>query len=102
MKAKGIFLVMVFLLIGTLTVMMGAKPAIAKPIELKIANFQPPLHKSNEMLENWAKLIEKETAGKVRFILYPGATLAKPAPLLRALTTILVPLYVRIVPRAFS
>ena len=87
MKAKGIFLVMVFLLIGTLTVMMGAKPAIAKPIELKIANFQPPLHKSNEMLENWAKLIEKESGGKVRFILYPGATLAKPADTYNATAT---------------
>jgi len=77
MKGKRLFLLMAFLLIGMLMVSVGAKSTIAKPIELKIANFQPPLHKSNEMLKNWAQLIEKETGGKVRFILYPGSTLAK-------------------------
>ncbi len=51
--------------------------ALGAPVEIKVANFQPPLHKSNEMLENWGKLVEKETGGKVKFVLFPGATLAK-------------------------
>ncbi len=54
-----------------------AKPAPAPTIELKIASFQPPLHKSSEMLENWAKKIEEETGGKVKFTLFAGQTLAK-------------------------
>ncbi|MDI6755263.1 MAG: TRAP transporter substrate-binding protein [Thermodesulfobacteriota bacterium] len=73
MKGKGLFL---FVLIGMLVV-VGANPALAAPIEIRVANFQPPLHKSNEMLKNWMSTVETETGGKVKFTLYPGATLAK-------------------------
>lgn len=68
---------MTFFVVVAMTAIVGVGPTLAKPIELKIANFQPPLHKSNEMLKNWASLIEKETGGKVRFVIYPGSTLAK-------------------------
>jgi len=77
MERKALFIIVAFTWIGLLIVGVIGKPVLAAPIELKIANFQPPLHKSNEMLQNWANLVEKETGGKVHFVLYPGATLAK-------------------------
>jgi TRAP-type C4-dicarboxylate transport system substrate-binding protein len=57
----------------------ATQAAPVKPIELKVANFQPDVHPSNEMLRNWAKTIETETGGKVKFTIYPGETLAKSA-----------------------
>ena len=51
MKGKRLFLLMAFLLIGIFMVSVGAKSIIAKPIELKVANFQPPLHKSCMIME---------------------------------------------------
>ena len=77
MKRKALSLIMAFVWIGVLIVGINAKAAMGAPIEIRVANFQPPLHKSNEMLQNWAQLIEKETGGKVKFVLFPGATLAK-------------------------
>lgn len=87
MRRKGLFLFVMFLLIGVFMVVLAAQPVQAKPIELKVANFQPPLHKSNEMLKNWTNLIEKETGGKVRFVLYPGSTLAKARDTYNAVVT---------------
>ncbi len=78
MKRKTLFIIFSFIWIGLLILTGAGRHAIAAPIELKIANFQPTLHKSNEMFENWGKLIEKETGGKVRFVLFPNAVLAKP------------------------
>jgi TRAP-type C4-dicarboxylate transport system substrate-binding protein len=49
--------------------------APAKPIELKIANFQSTTQMSNEMLTLWGKEIEKETNGKVKFTIYAGGVL---------------------------
>ncbi|MFB3884873.1 MAG: TRAP transporter substrate-binding protein [Thermodesulfobacteriota bacterium] len=67
----------VAILISLLIVVGTGKRAMGAPIELKIANFQPTMHKSNEMIQDWAQLIEKETGGKVKFVLFPNATLAK-------------------------
>lgn len=86
MKGKGLILAMAFVLTAVLVV-GGATPAPGKAIEIKVANFQPPLHKSNEMLKNWGDLITKETGGKVKFVLYPGATLAKPKDTYQATVT---------------
>jgi len=86
MKRKIFLFSFAFVLIGILMV-VGGKPAIGGPIELKVTTFQPPLHKSVEMLKNWGDLIAKETGGKVKFILYPGATLAKPKDTYQATVT---------------
>jgi TRAP-type C4-dicarboxylate transport system substrate-binding protein len=77
MKRKTLIILVSLLWFGFLIISADIEAAPAASIELKVANFQPPLHKSNEMLENWGKLIEKETGGKVKFVLFPGATLAK-------------------------
>ena len=77
MRMKALFILVGLLWVGFLIVASDSEAAPA-PIELKVANFQPALHKSNEMFENWGKIIEKETGGKVRLVLFPNATLAKP------------------------
>jgi TRAP-type C4-dicarboxylate transport system substrate-binding protein len=78
MKRKTLFILVSLLWFGFLIMAADTEAAPAASIELKVANFQPTMHKSNEMLENWGKLIEKETGGKVRLVLFPNATLAKP------------------------
>ena len=53
-------------------------PAPVKPVELKLASFQPAAHiSSTEMWEPWIEKIEAETGGKVKITFYPGGTLAK-------------------------
>jgi len=52
--------------------------AAGEPIQIKLASFQPSTSKTYEEFVKWSQLIEKETGGKVKFVLYPGATLAKP------------------------
>jgi len=86
MKEKNALSLLVFVVIGAFIV-VGTGPTLGAPIEIKVANFQPPLHKSNEMLKNWGDRIEKETGGKVRFVLYPGSTLAKPKDTYQAAVT---------------
>jgi len=48
----------------------------AGPIKLKLASFQPSTSKAHEQLLKWTQLIERETNGKVQFVLFPSATLA--------------------------
>ena len=47
----------------------------ANVIELKVANFQANTAMTNEMITVWAKEIEKETGGKVKFTIYAGGVL---------------------------
>jgi len=77
MKKKALFLFALIVIMALVLI----NQAFTAPIELRVGNFQPPLHKSNEMLTNWTKMIENETGGKVKFTLYPGSTLAKPKDL---------------------
>ncbi len=54
----------------------------AKPVELKWGHFVPTSHAMHaEVIEPWAKEVEKATEGRVKITIYPGATLAKPADL---------------------
>ena len=82
MLGKKCFPFTIFVLVGIFMVMFNLNAGLAsaadKPIQLKLASFQPPTSKSSEYLGNWAKKIEKETNGKVKIVLYAGATLAKP------------------------
>jgi len=49
----------------------------ARPIQIRLASFQPSTSKTYEEFVNWTRLIEKETNDQVKFVLYPGATLSK-------------------------
>ncbi len=54
-------------------------PVPVKPIELRIASFQPTSSPSYPMWQDWAKKVEAETGGKVKLTIYPGEILAKAA-----------------------
>lgn len=49
--------------------------ARTQKIELKYANFFPPVHKMSVLAEEWCKEVEKRTNGKVKIIYLPGGTL---------------------------
>ncbi len=67
-----------FLAAITFAAIVTAVPAKAEPVTLKLASFQPSTSKTHEQFVAWTQLIEKETAGKVKFVLFPGSTLSKP------------------------
>jgi len=46
--------------------------------ELKIAHFVPPQHSVSKWIENWARRMEKESNGALKFTIYPGAQLGPP------------------------
>lgn len=46
-----------------------------KPILLKVANWFPPDHWQNLMLEGWCKDLERKTNGRVKVNYYPAGTL---------------------------
>ena len=73
------FVIMSFIGIFLFITVFGAGNTFAagKAIELKLASFQPPTSKTSEEFAKWAQLIEKETGGMVKIVLYTGATLAK-------------------------
>lgn len=53
-----------------------------KSVELKWGHFVPTSHAMHaEVIEPWAKELEKATEGRVKITIFPGATLAKPADL---------------------
>ncbi|MFV0438279.1 MAG: TRAP transporter substrate-binding protein [Desulfopila sp.] len=54
-----------------------ASAMAADPIKLRLASFQPSTSKVHEQFVKWTEKIEKETNGKVEFVIFPGATLAK-------------------------
>jgi len=52
--------------------------AAGKPLELKLAHFWPSGHPiETELVQPWAKEIEKATDGRVKIVSYPQETLAK-------------------------
>ncbi len=51
--------------------------ATAKPIDLTYSIFFPATHRNTLLAQDWAKEIEKRTAGQVKITVYPGGTLTK-------------------------
>ena len=64
---------------------MAAYAQQTKPMELKIAHMQPPVHFNHILLQEWAKRIEQQTGGKVHFTIYPVGTLVPPLEIYEAL-----------------
>ncbi|MCS7280505.1 MAG: TRAP transporter substrate-binding protein [Desulfobacterota bacterium] len=57
-------------------------------VELKLAHFVPTSHAMHaELIEPWAKEVERLTEGRVKITIYPNATLAKPADLYDSVVT---------------
>ncbi|MCX7857532.1 MAG: TRAP transporter substrate-binding protein [Deltaproteobacteria bacterium] len=82
MKKLQIWLVFVFCLI------LAFSTKVNGATELKLAHFVPTSHAMHaEVIEPWAKEIEKLTEGRVKITIYPNATLAKPSDLYDSVVT---------------
>jgi TRAP-type transport system periplasmic protein len=67
---------------------IGQAVAASDVIEIKAASWYPPQHPMfKEAYEPYAKVIEERTNGKVKFIWFPGGTLAKAAQTYDAVKT---------------
>lgn len=56
-----------------------ADAAQEKPLELTYSIFFPPTHGQCQAAVDWAKEIEKRTAGRVKITVFPGGTLSSAA-----------------------
>jgi TRAP-type C4-dicarboxylate transport system substrate-binding protein len=50
----------------------------AQTYELKIAHFQPPSHTTAIWIENWARKLEKDSNGALKFTILPGGQMGPP------------------------
>src|SRR6266545_7452827 len=58
----------------------GAALAQDKPIELKFASWVGIAHGHHTgVMVPWAKMLEEKSGGRLKVVIYPGATLGKPA-----------------------
>ncbi|MGE5398054.1 MAG: TRAP transporter substrate-binding protein [Chitinophagales bacterium] len=58
----------------------GTKQQSTKTVELKLAHFWPATHPAEtQLVQPWAKEVEKATNGRVKITSYPGETLLKAA-----------------------
>ena len=56
----------------------GAGSAQAQTVELKLSHFVPPQHAFHKWVVAWAKKIEKESKGRLKFTIYPNGQLVGP------------------------
>jgi len=76
---KRIFLVTLAILMVVALILGGCgKPALVKPIEMKLSTHNPPGMYRVLVYEQWAKEIETRTGGRVKITIYPAATLGPP------------------------
>ena len=68
----GIFLVISFFFF---TVTYAA--STAKPMELKVATWNPEHIAPSQIVQKWAKMVEERSGGKVKFAFYWASSLAK-------------------------
>ena len=71
-----------YLLLSATAILLGASLTAAPAVELKIAHFVPPHHSVSIWLENWAKKLEKESNGELKFTIFPGCAAWAPAEIL--------------------
>jgi TRAP-type C4-dicarboxylate transport system substrate-binding protein len=80
MKTKGFaVLCMVFFLALVFTAMFfGATHTEAQTVNIKVFHPDPPTSFQRPLLEEWAKLVESKTGGKVKATVYSIGTLTEP------------------------
>jgi TRAP-type C4-dicarboxylate transport system substrate-binding protein len=59
----------------------------AKPMELKVATWNPPHIAPSVIVKKWAKAVEERSGGKVKFVFYWASSLAKLPDTFRATQT---------------
>jgi TRAP-type C4-dicarboxylate transport system substrate-binding protein len=65
-------------LLATCAVLAAASSAQAQTLELKIAHFVTPQHSVSQWIERWARRMEQESKGQLKFSIFPGAQLGPP------------------------
>jgi TRAP-type C4-dicarboxylate transport system substrate-binding protein len=65
-------------LLTALMLGVGAAPASAQTIELKLSHFVPPQHAFHKWVVGWAKKLEDESKGKLKITIYPNGQLVGP------------------------
>jgi len=58
--------------------LLGASLTSAQAIDMKIAHFVPPTHPISIWLENWAKKLEADSKGELKFTIFPNMQLGPP------------------------
>lgn len=77
-QVKTLFLKLLAVALFGCMISFGAgMNANAAAIELRFAHHAPPIAPMAKAVEEWAKKIEKESAGKVKITIYPSAGLLK-------------------------
>ena len=66
---------------------MGTAAAEQKPIELKVASWNPPHIDPSKIAIEWAKTVEERSGGKVKFTFYWASSLCKMQDTFRATQT---------------
>lgn len=65
----------IFILLGTLFLILPGVSLSSETIKLTYSNFFPPMHIQSKLAEQWAQAVEKRTNGRVKVEYYPGGTL---------------------------
>ena len=73
MKKWPVLFVFLLLVMGLLVVSpMGV---YAKTINLRVASWMPPKSVDSEIADNWTKMVEERTKGRVKFTVYKASAL---------------------------
>ncbi|MFC1836032.1 TRAP transporter substrate-binding protein [Thermodesulfobacteriota bacterium] len=84
MKARGFLWIVSVILMSAIFAVTGiwsASPVKAETINLTYANFPPAPTFPCVQMEEWKKLVEKRTNGKVKIKTFPGGSLIKAKPM---------------------
>jgi TRAP-type C4-dicarboxylate transport system substrate-binding protein len=89
MKHKKIATLVIgfFVVIALSLFTIGTAASQTKPIELKVATWNPPHIPPSQVVKEWAKVIEERSGGKVKFTFYFASSLCKMEDTFRATQT---------------
>jgi TRAP-type C4-dicarboxylate transport system substrate-binding protein len=77
----------IFLIIALPFFTIGTAASQTKPIELKVATWNPPQIDPSKVAVEWAKIVEERSGGKVKFVFYWASSLCKMEDTFRATQT---------------
>lgn len=76
-----------FVIIALSLFTIGTAASESKPIELKVATWNPPQIPPSQVIQEWAKIVEERSGGKVKFTFYFSSSLCKLEDTFRATQT---------------
>lgn len=57
---------------------LSAQSAQAQTVELKLSHFVPPTHPFHKWVTGWVADLEKESGGRLKFVIYPNGQIVGP------------------------